>query len=259
MYRDRAVEPFSPLHLARTMTDSPKGSAAKNGSDGGGGRPNGLNIILFGPPGVGKGAQAQLLSYNHDIVHLSTGDVIRDEIARGSPLGQRVREAVGRGEFADDETVLGIVMSRVDLPEYQNGFVMDGFPRTIRQAELFGELLADRGRKVSHAFFITAPEATILQRLGGRRICSKCGRTYHKEFRRPKIHGICDYCKSKVVRRHDDDPDTHRERLRTYNEKTLPLVEYYRRTGSLVEIDGNQGIDQVHDSIEKVIAARKEA
>jgi adenylate kinase len=215
---------------------------------------NGLNLILFGPPGVGKGAQAQLLSYGHGIVHLSTGDVIRDEIARGTELGKRVRAAVGRGEFADDETVLGIVMSRVDLPEYANGFVIDGFPRTVRQAEMFDVLLADRERKVSHALFITAPEETILKRLAGRRICSKCGRTYHKEFRRPKIHGICDDCKSKVIRRHDDDPATHRERLRVYGEKTLPLADYYRRTGVLVEVDGDQSIEGVQQAIERAIA-----
>ena len=241
------------------MSDPSKGSYPGNGAEGAGSPPNGLNIILFGPPGVGKGAQAQLLSFNNNIVHLSTGDVIRDEIAKGTALGQRVREAVNRGEFADDETVLGIVMARVDLPEYQSGFVMDGFPRTIRQAELFDELLRDRGRKVTQAFFITAPEKTILERLGGRRICSKCGRTYHKEFRRPKIHGICDVCKGKVIRRHDDDPDTHRERLRTYNDKTLPLVEYYRKNGKLVEINGDQSIESVHEAIEKVIAPRARA
>jgi adenylate kinase len=215
---------------------------------------NGLNLILFGPPGVGKGAQAQLLSYGHGIVHLSTGDVIRDEIARDTELGKRVREAVSHGDFADDETVLGIVISRVDLPEYASGFVIDGFPRTVRQAEMLDLLLADRERKISHALFITAPEKTILQRLGGRRICSKCGRTYHKEFRRPKIHGICDDCRSTVIRRHDDDPDTHRERLRIYSEKTLPLADYYRRTGVLVEVNGDQPIEAVHDEIERAVA-----
>jgi adenylate kinase len=219
---------------------------------------NGLNLILFGPPGVGKGAQAQLLSYSHGIVHLSTGDVIRDEIAKGTELGLRVRDAVNRGAFADDETVLGIVMSRVDLPEYASGFVIDGFPRTVRQAEMFDVLLADRERKVSHALFISAPEKTILERLAGRRICSNCGRTYHKEFRRPKIHGICDDCKSKVVRRHDDDPETHRERLRTYYEKTLPLADFYRRSGVLAEINGDQQIEAVHEEIERLLAKGRE-
>lgn len=214
---------------------------------------NGRNIILFGPPGVGKGAQAQILSHHHHLSHLSTGEVIRNEIGRESPLGLRVKEAVSRGEFADDETVLGIVMSVIDQPEYQRGFVTDGFPRTVHQAELFDALLARRGRKVSFALFMEAPEETILKRLAGRRICASCGSTYHKEFKRPRIHGICDTCKGKVVRRHDDNPTTHRDRLRTYYEKTLPLSEYYRKAGNLVTINGNQTVDEVAAEIEKTI------
>lgn len=214
---------------------------------------NGRNIILFGPPGVGKGAQAQILSRRYGLYHLSTGEVIREEIAKGTPLGLRVKDAVNRGQFADDETVLGIVMSRIDLPEYAEGFVMDGFPRTLRQAAMFDTLLADRGRKVSYALFIDAPEEVILIRLGGRRICSQCGETFHKEFKRPKIHGICDRCMGKVIRRHDDDPDTHRERLRTYREKTLPLSEYYTGRGALVLINGNQTVDVVAAEISRTI------
>ena len=214
---------------------------------------NGRNIILFGPPGVGKGAQAQILSHRHHLSHLSTGEVIRNEIGRESPLGLRVKEAVSRGEFADDETVLGIVMSVIDRPEYQMGFVTDGFPRTVHQAEMFDDLLARRGRKVSYALFMEAPEETILTRLQGRRICASCGQTYHKEFKRPRIHGICDTCKGKVVRRHDDNPTVHRDRLRTYYEKTLPLSEYYRKTGNLVIINGNQTVDEVAAEIEKTI------
>lgn len=214
---------------------------------------NGRNIILFGPPGVGKGAQAQILSHRHHLSHLSTGEVIRNEIGRESPLGLRVKEAVSRGEFADDETVLGIVMSVIDQPEYQMGFVTDGFPRTVHQAVLFDDLLARRGRKVSFALFMEAPEETILTRLGGRRICANCGETYHKEFKRPRIHGICDTCKGKVVRRHDDNPTTHRDRLRTYYEKTLPLSEYYQKAGNLVIINGNQTVDEVAAEIEKTI------
>ncbi len=212
------------------------------------------NIILFGPPGVGKGAQAQLLSHRYELPHLSTGDVIRDEIAHETSLGLKVKDAVNRGEFADDETVLGIVMARIDRPEYKNGFVMDGFPRNVRQAELLDKLLAERRRKVSYALVINAPEATILGRLSGRRICSKCGRTYHKEFNRPKIHGICDDpCYGKVVHRPDDTPEAHRDRLRTYAEKTLPLEDYYGKAGILVHINGDQSVDAVAEEIRKAI------
>ncbi|MBI4601480.1 MAG: nucleoside monophosphate kinase, partial [Planctomycetes bacterium] len=151
--------------------------------------------------------------------------------------------------------VLGIVMARIDLPEYRHGFVMDGFPRTVRQAEMLDALLADRHRRVSFALFIEAPEDVILERLTGRRICSQCGETYHKEFKRPKIHGVCDKCWGTVVHRHDDDPATHRERLRTYHEKTLPLGEHYGRKGLLVRINGNQPVDAVAAEIARAIGA----
>lgn len=238
-----------PGRTGHAGTATSDGSRAVQNMD----KPNGLNIILFGPPGVGKGAQAQLLSFRHGLSHLSTGEVIRNEIARGSDLGLRVQEAVSKGDFADDETVLGIVMSYIDTPEYKKGFVMDGFPRNVRQAELFDRLLAERERTVSRALFIEAPEEVILARLGGRRICSGCRETYHKEFKRPKIHGVCDRCKGKVIRRHDDNPETHRERLKTYVEKTLPLALYYERTGKLVRIDGNQTVESVSSEIERAI------
>jgi len=218
---------------------------------------NDLNVILFGPPGVGKGAQAQLLSHRFGLRHLSTGEVIREEIARGTPLGIRVREAVNRGEFADDKTVLDIVTARIDRPEYAKGFVMDGFPRTVRQAELFDKLLEKRGRKVSWALFINAPEKTILERLTGRLVCSQCGRTYHRVFQRPHIDELCDDCMGKVIRRHDDDPATHKERLRTYHDKTLPLSEYYEKGGTLVNINGDRTVDEVHAEISRAIDRRR--
>lgn len=214
---------------------------------------NGRNIILFGPPGVGKGAQAKILSHRYRLPHLSTGDVIRDEIARQTELGLRVRDAVNKGEFADDETVLGIVMSRIDRPEYLSGFVMDGFPRTVRQAEMFDDLLTTRKRRVSYALFITAPEETILARLAGRRVCSQCGQTYHKEFKRPQIHGVCDVCYGKVVHRQDDTPEAHRDRLKTYAEKTLPLERFYEAKGILVHINGDQPVEKVSADIRRAV------
>jgi adenylate kinase len=213
----------------------------------------GRNIILFGPPGVGKGAQATILGKRCGIVHLSTGDVIREEIAAGTELGRRVKESVGRGELADDQTVLGIVMARIDRPEFRSGFIMDGFPRTVRQAELFDELLRARDRRVDFALFIVAPEATVLKRLAGRLLCSRCGETYHQEFKRPRIDMVCDRCGEKVGRRHDDAPETHQERLRAYHEKTEPLQSHYRRTGVLVEIDGDRTIDEVAVQIARAI------
>ena len=211
------------------------------------------DIVLFGPPGVGKGAQAEILSHRDGLVHLSTGEILREEIARGTELGRRVEDAVGRGEFADDETVLEIVLTRIDTPGNASGFVMDGFPRTVRQAEMFDRLLADRGRRVECALFIEAPAQIVLARLAGRLICSECGKTYHKQFRRPRIDGRCDVCKGKIVGRHDDDPEIHRERLREYRRKTAPLESYYRERGVLVEIDGAQSIDAVAADISNAI------
>ncbi len=210
-----------------------------------------LAIVLFGPPGVGKGAQAEILSRNKGLVHLSTGDLLREEIQAGTELGRRVKDAVANGGFADDATVLGIVMSRINRPEYQDGFVLDGFPRNLRQAEMLDDLLSEKGRKVSTALFISAPDDVLLKRLSGRMVCSKCGETYHQEARRPKVVGVCDRCKGPVVRRPDDDPKVQRGRLEAYRVQTAPLEEYYRRAEVLKKVNGNQTIDGVAAEIAK--------
>ena len=213
------------------------------------------DIVLFGPPGVGKGAQAELLSHSYGLVHLSTGEIIRAEIAAGSELGRRVENAVARGEFADDATVIEIVVARLDLPEFRDGFVMDGFPRTIAQAERLEQLLAERSRKIDHALFIEAPETTIIARLSGRLVCRNCKKTYHRQFKRPRIEGVCDHCKSRVVNRHDDSPEVHRERLRAYAEMTAPLADFYRERDCLRKINGDQTIDEVALEIRRTIKA----
>ncbi|MGH9363302.1 MAG: adenylate kinase [Thermoanaerobaculia bacterium] len=211
-------------------------------------------VVLFGPPGVGKGAQAAMLSRRRGLVHLSTGELIREEIRLGTALGRKLKDAVSRGEFADDEVVLGIVMSRIDRPEFHDGFVMDGFPRNLRQANRLDELLAARGLKVTAALFITAPDEVVLRRLAGRRVCSRCRATYHEEFQRSRTLGICDACGGPLERRHDDDPATHRDRLRTYRLQTAPLADYYQRTGVLREVDGNQSIESVSAEIARILA-----
>ena len=213
-------------------------------------------LVLFGPPGVGKGVQAAILGKNFGLVHLSTGDAIREEIKKGTTLGKRVQDAVAKGQLVDDATVLGIVMSRIDLPEYGNGFIMDGFPRTLKQAEMFDKLLAGRKRKVTHALFIVAPDEVVLKRLGGRLVCSKCGATYNEETKRPKVDGVCDACKGPVGRRKDDDPKTQRDRLDQYHAQTTPLADYYTRTGVLKKVNGDQPIDAVAAEISKAIGGR---
>jgi adenylate kinase len=210
-------------------------------------------IVLFGPPGVGKGAQARELSRHYGLVHLSTGDLIREEIRRATPLGRKVKDAVERGEFADDETVLGIVMSQIDRPEFIEGFVMDGFPRNLRQAEMLDQLLEERGRRITSALFITAPDEVVLRRLAGRRVCANCGATYHEDFFRSRTASICDDCGGRLELRHDDDPATHRERLSIYRSQTAPLADYYQQTGVLRTVNGNQPINAVAAEIRQIL------
>ena len=210
-------------------------------------------IVLFGPPGVGKGAQAAIMSKEYGLVQLSTGDAIREEIKKGTPLGCRVQDAVSKGLFADDETVLGIVMSKIDAPEMREGFIMDGFPRNTRQAEMFDKLLAERKRKVTHALFIVAPDEVVLKRLGGRLVCSKCGATYNENVKPPRKAGVCDSCQGPVARRKDDDPKTQMDRLEQYRVQTTPLIDYYARSGVLRKVNGDQSIDAVSAEIARAI------
>lgn len=211
-------------------------------------------IILFGPPGVGKGAQAQLLSSRAGLEHLSTGEVLREEIARGTELGRKVQAAVERGSFADDETVLGIVVGRLTAPDAEKGFVLDGFPRNLCQAEALDEVLDAEGRQVDRALMIDAPEDVILKRLAGRRVCAGCGETYHEQFHPPQRPGVCDRCQGRVERRSDDDPEKQRERLRVYREQTAPLIEFYERAGKCSVVSGEGSIEEVAALLEKAVA-----
>ena len=217
------------------------------------------NIILFGSPGVGKGAQADLLSRREAIPHLSTGDLLRDEIARGSDVGRRVQREIDRGRFADDETVLGLVAERIDQPAFQRGFVLDGFPRTPEQAESLDELLRARGRQVSLAILIDAEEETILRRLGGRLVCASCRATFHCEFRPPARPGACDQCGQRLVRRPDDAPEYCRERLRIFFRRTRPVLEHYRARGLLARVDGESEVREVSGQIRKLLEHRASA
>jgi adenylate kinase len=211
------------------------------------------NIILFGPPGVGKGAQAEILSRGYGLVHLSTGEMIRQAIKEGNPLGLRVKEAVEAGNLADDDTVLEIIMGQIDRPEFGAGFVMDGFPRTVVQAERFNELMVARDKTVNCSLFLTAPEETIVERLAGRRVCSDCGSTYHARFKRPRIEGVCDNCHGEVVQRHDDNPAVYHKRLQEYQKRTTPLVNFYRDSGVMVEVNAAQPILDVAKEISKIL------
>ncbi len=211
------------------------------------------NIVLFGPPGVGKGVQARMLADRAGLGYLSTGDIIRDEIQRGTQFGRRVGVAIAQGKFADDETILEIVQSRVDGANLSSGFILDGFPRTVRQAEMLDRILSDRGRSLQCALFLRASERTILQRLAGRLVCSDCGCSFHSAFRRPQVVGVCDGCGGRVTRRSDDAPETHRRRLKIFEDVTASLQDYYTRQGLLSEVNSDESVDEVARRIAEAI------
>ena len=213
------------------------------------------DVILFGPPGVGKGAQAARLSVDFGFERLSMGDLLRQEAACGSDLGRRIRERIDAGRFADDETVGAIVEKQLGRSRAP-GLVLDGFPRTIRQAERLEVVLSRSGRRVERAILIEASESTIVERMRGRMICADDGSTYHERFLPPRTPGVCDGCGRDLVRRVDDDPYVRLERVRVYRSRTRPLVEFYRRRGLLEEIDGSGSVDQVSVRIRRSIEER---
>ena len=211
------------------------------------------NIILFGSPGVGKGAQATLLSGREEIPHVSTGQVLREEIARGTDLGLKAKAAVEGGHYVDDAIILEIVENLLKRADLEPGFVMDGFPRTVVQAERFDEILERLGRKVHHAIFIDASEDIIRRRLTGRLVCSDCDGTYNTEFHPSETEGVCDLCGGTLERRQDDTPKAHNERMRVFRERTRPLLDYYREAGVLVKVDGEMSIENVAAKIQDVV------
>ncbi len=199
-----------------------------------------MNIVLLGPPGVGKGTYAKRLSELLGLPHISTGDMLRDEIKRGTPLGQRVREYVESGKLVPDEIMIEVIKERLSREDCRKGYILDGFPRTIPQAEAL-----DRISHVDVVFNFVAPKEVIIDRLSGRLICRRCGAIYHKKYHPPKKPGICDICGGPLYQREDDRPEVIERRLEVYHQQTAPLIDYYRRRGLLVEIDASKGIDEV--------------
>ncbi len=201
-----------------------------------------MRLILIGPPGAGKGTQAAVLSETLKIPHISTGDIFRANIKGGTPLGLLAKSYIDSGKLVPDDVTIDIVGSRLVNEDCGNGFIMDGFPRTIPQAEMFDEMLTKHNTGVEAVINITADDNVIVKRLSGRRMCS-CGRTYHVDNHPPKVEGICDVCKNKLYIRDDDKEETIKERLRTYHEQTSPLVDYYQKKGLLMNFDGTKPIE----------------
>jgi adenylate kinase len=202
-------------------------------------------LIFLGPPGAGKGTQARRIAEHYGIPHLSTGDMFRDHVHRDTELGRRARPIMERGELVPDEIVLGMIEERIARPDCRQGFVLDGFPRTLAQAEALDRLLGAHGFGRPLVLHLVADEARLLRRLAGRRTCKLCGAVYNIYDRPPKVPGLCDYDGGELVERPDDREEVVRQRLASYHRQTRPLVEYYRARGVLVDVDGTADIEAV--------------
>ena len=214
-----------------------------------------MKLILLGAPGAGKGTQATRLADQYHIPHISTGDIFRANIKNGTELGNKAKTYMEQGLLVPDELVCDLVVDRVKQDDCANGYVLDGFPRTIPQAESLDGALKAMGQKVDYAVNVEVPDENIIRRMGGRRACLACGATYHVENIPPKKEGICDVCGAELVLRDDDKPETVKKRLDVYHEQTQPLIDYYTNAGVLVEVDGTLAMDDVFAAICKVLGA----
>ena len=214
-----------------------------------------MKIIMLGAPGAGKGTQAKKIAAKYDIPHISTGDIFRANIKNGTELGNKAKTYMDQGLLVPDELVVDLVVDRVQQDDCKNGYVLDGFPRTIPQAEALDKALAALGDKVDYAIDVNVPDENIVNRMGGRRACVGCGATYHLVYAPTKTEGICDVCGKELILRDDDKPETVQKRLNVYHEKTQPLIDYYTKAGILKTVDGTVDINDVFAAIVEILGA----
>ncbi|WP_024865230.1 adenylate kinase [Butyrivibrio sp. FCS014] len=214
-----------------------------------------MKIIMLGAPGAGKGTQAKMIAEKFGIPHISTGDIFRANIKNGTELGKKAKEYMDKGQLVPDELTVKILLDRVANEDCKNGYVLDGFPRTIPQADVLDKELTKLGDKVDFAINVDVPDENIVRRMSGRRACLKCGATYHIEHIPPKKEGICDTCGSELVQRDDDKPETVQNRLSVYHEQTQPLIDYYNKKNILKTVDGTRDMQVVFGDIVNILNA----
>ena len=208
-----------------------------------------LRTILLGPPGAGKGTQAAKIVEKYQIPHISTGDIFRDNIKRGTELGKKAQEYMNRGELVPDDLVIEIATDRLLADDCKDGFLLDGFPRTVYQAEKLDEFLASHGGRIDHVIDIAVDKDELMSRLTGRRVCKACGASYHVVNIPPKKEGVCDVCGGELIQRADDNAETVANRIEVYEAQTMPLIAYYEKAGNISHIDGATGLDSVFADI----------
>ena len=213
-----------------------------------------MNVVLLGPPGSGKGTQAKRIEQLHGITQLATGDMLRAATLSGSELGLRVKSIMDSGQLVPDNLIIGMIADRISRPDCRTGFVHDGFPRTLAQAQALDEMLAQRDLRLDHVIEFEVDEAVLVDRLAGRFNCQQCGASYHERDNRPKVDGVCDVCGAcEFACRADDRPETVKARLDVYHRQTAPILPYYRERGILCRVDGMAEIDKVTSEIEKIL------
>ena len=214
-----------------------------------------MKIIMLGAPGAGKGTQAKKIAAKYDIPHISTGDIFRANIKNGTELGNKAKTYMDQGLLVPDELVVDLVVDRVQQDDCKNGYVLDGFPRTIPQAECLTDALNKLGSQIDYAIDVDVPDENIVNRMGGRRACVGCGATYHLVYAPTKTEGICDVCGKELILRDDDKPETVQKRLNVYHEQTQPLIDYYTKAGILKTVDGTVDINDVFAAIVEILGA----
>lgn len=216
-----------------------------------------MNIILLGPPGAGKGTQARDIAEKYGIPHISTGDIFRKNIKEKTALGIKAKEYIDKGELVPDEITIAIVKDRLSQDDCKPGFLLDGFPRTVNQADSLSSVLKEMGTGIEYVINIVVPKKSLIKRLTGRRVCMSCGASYHIEFNPPPKEGICDFCGAPLIQRNDDSLETVTNRLDVYDKQTAPLIDYYKESGLLYSVNGDQNIEMVFKDICNILGEHK--